>query len=82
MNHKELNVSTLACDNKQKAIFDTIDALSVGQSIMLVNDHDPKPMRNLINTKFPDQFTWEYSLKTQEVIKIIITRIKEGESHV
>lgn len=41
-------------------IFDTFASLSPGQSMILVNDHDPKPLYYQFNYERAGQFDWTY----------------------
>lgn len=45
---------------KHKIIFSTFIKLNAGEAMLLINDHDPKPLRFQFESNYPDQFTWEY----------------------
>ncbi len=45
---------------KHKVIFETFDALQSGEAMLLINDHDPKPLFFQFGIERPNQFTWEY----------------------
>ncbi|MGC1213302.1 MAG: DUF2249 domain-containing protein, partial [Micromonospora sp.] len=41
-------------------IFGTYHSLDAGESFVLVNDHDPKPLYYQFAAEHPDQFSWDY----------------------
>ena len=41
-------------------IFNTWSALGPGESFILVNDHDPKPLYYQFKFEHEGQFTWDY----------------------
>lgn len=41
-------------------IFEQFEALATGESFVLINDHDPKPLFYQFQAERTDQFTWEY----------------------
>ncbi|MEF2968837.1 DUF2249 domain-containing protein [Paenibacillus sp. M1] len=45
---------------KHKTIFAAYSALQPGEAMLLVNDHDPVPLRFQFEAMHPGQFTWEY----------------------
>jgi uncharacterized protein (DUF2249 family)/quercetin dioxygenase-like cupin family protein len=57
---KELDVRALPTPDRHAAILQTYEALSVGESFVLVTDHDPHHLRNEFDTDHPDSHGWEY----------------------
>ena len=45
---------------RHQLIFDSYSALPDGVAFVLVNDHDPKPLKRQFEAKHAGQFTWEY----------------------
>lgn len=45
---------------KHQTIFAAYNSLSPGEAMLLVNDHDPVPLRFQFEAMHPGQFTWEY----------------------
>src|SRR5699024_2320505 len=60
MAEQELDVRTLRKPDKHPTIFGTYQALAVGESFVLVNDHDPKPLRDEFDVEHPGSYSWEY----------------------
>jgi uncharacterized protein (DUF2249 family) len=56
-------------------IFARFDALGVGESFLLVNDHDPIPLHRQMDTMRPDQLAWEYLQRGPDLFQIRVRRI-------
>ncbi|MET0708822.1 MAG: DUF2249 domain-containing protein [Tardiphaga sp.] len=41
-------------------IFNTFDRLDRDESIHVVSDHDPRPLRYLFDVRYSGAFTWDY----------------------
>lgn len=59
----ELNVSNISCDVKHGMIFKQYEELNPGESFILINDHDPKPLITQFISKHGEEFEHEYLLK-------------------
>jgi uncharacterized protein (DUF2249 family) len=55
-------------------IFDTYEGLAPGDAFVLVNDHDPKPLRYQFEAEHPGDFSWEYLESGPEVWRVRIGR--------
>lgn len=71
----ELDVRPLRRPDKHPAIFAAYRALPVGGSFVLVNDHDPKHLREEFDTDLPGGFTWEYLAREPRDWRIRITKL-------
>ena len=56
----ELDVRPLPKPDKHPRIFELFGALAVGESFVLVNNHDPKHLRREFETEHPSGFGWDY----------------------
>jgi uncharacterized protein (DUF2249 family) len=54
-----LDVRPMAPRVRHGTIFDRLDQLSAGETLRLVSDHDPVPLRYQLDATRPDQFRWE-----------------------
>ena len=45
---------------KHKVIFETFSKLNPSESMLLINDHDPKPLHYQFESMFPGGYNWEY----------------------
>ncbi len=55
--------------------------LKIGESMLLVNDHDPKPLYYQFTAEYPNTFTWTYQESGPEVYKVVIKKIMEVSNH-
>lgn len=55
-----IDVRNIAPRERHPLIFDTFDGLDQGESFLLVNDHDPKPLYYQFQAERTGQFSWEY----------------------
>ncbi len=54
----ELDVRQLPPALRHKKIFELWEQLASGQSIRLINDHDPKPLQYQFQAEFNGKFDW------------------------
>lgn len=71
----ELDVRPIPRARKHSTIFDTFIALGVGEHFILVNDHDPVPLRAQFNVNFARSFTWTYDESGPEIWRVRITKV-------
>lgn len=55
-------------------IFSTFEQLDEGESFVLVNDHDPRPLLYQFGTNYPGAFDWDYVARGPELWRIRISR--------
>ena len=70
----ELDVRPIPPREKHPTIFRTFDALTPGQEMVIINDHDPRPLRYQFQAERPDRFDWAYEEEGPEVWRVRITR--------
>lgn len=63
----ELDVRVIPPREKHPTIFQTFETLQSGESFILINDHDPFPLRYQFEAERPGQFGWTY-LETGPVV--------------
>ena len=69
-----LDVRTIAPRDRHPLIFGKFDALAPGESLELVNDHDPKPLYYQFKAESQAEFSWEYLEQGPEVWRVRIGR--------
>jgi uncharacterized protein (DUF2249 family) len=69
-----IDVRTIVPRDRHPLIFKTFEDLSPGEFLLLVNDHDPAPLRYQFEAERPDEFSWEYVEQGPEVWRVHITR--------
>jgi uncharacterized protein (DUF2249 family)/quercetin dioxygenase-like cupin family protein len=75
MADNELDVRQLRKSEKHPTIFATYARLSVGESFVLVNNHDPKHLHDEFEVDHSGSYGWEYIEKGPEVWRIRITKL-------
>jgi uncharacterized protein (DUF2249 family)/quercetin dioxygenase-like cupin family protein len=60
MGEQVLDVRQVPKPDKHPAIFAAFNALARGESFMLVNDHDPKHLREEFEDGYAGSFSWDY----------------------
>ncbi len=69
-----LDVRSLVPAARHETIFAAFDALTPGQGFVLVNDHDPRPLRYQLEAEHPGTFTWAYDLAGPTEWRVHISR--------
>ena len=70
-----LDVRTLPHVQRHEIIFGRLDALAPGQALVILNDHDPKPLRYQASAMWPDRFEWSYLEAGPVEWRVAITRV-------
>jgi len=71
----ELDVREIMPRERHPRIFSTIDALEPGQSLRLINDHDPKPLYYQLMAERAGQIDWQYIENGPTVWQVQITKV-------
>ncbi len=69
------DVRTIPCRIKHGQIVRRALDLPVGRHFVLVNDHDPIPLRHQFEAEFPGAFSWEYIERGPDDFRVRITRL-------
>lgn len=70
----QLDVRLIPPREKHPTIFATFEALAPGESFVLVNDHDPFPLRYQFEAERAGQFGWNYLEQGPQVWRVEISR--------
>ncbi len=79
MPDEELDVRTLRKPDKHPTIFATYHALPVGEAFVLVNDHDPRHLREEFESDHSGGYSWEYLATEARNWRIRITKLAPSE---
>lgn len=71
----EIDVRSLPPWERHPLVFEKLDALRPGESLRLINDHDPRPLRYELMHERPDQFGWESHEKAPREWVAVITKL-------
>ena len=67
-----VDVRTIVPRERHPLIFGSFNALQPGESLLLINDHDPKPLYYQFQAELPGTFTWDYVEQGPEVWQVAI----------
>lgn len=70
-----LDVRILPPPDKHRTIFSRLAELPSGQTLQIINDHDPRPLRYHLESEFPDCFSWAYIESGPQVWRVDIQKI-------
>ncbi len=75
-----INVPALEPSQKHPTIFNTFERLIPGKTLIIHNDHDPRPLHYHLQNMHGDTFSWEYLQECPEWwdVKIIKKQIEEN----
>ncbi len=73
--NEELDLREVERFQRHPLVFAKFDALEVGESFVLINDHDPVPLRGQMEAMRPNQLTWEYIVRGPEIFRIQVRRV-------
>ncbi len=76
-----IDVRTIAPRNRHPLIFGTFDTLLPGEVLLLINDHDPKPLFYQFQAESTGEFVWEYVEKGPDVWQVRIGKPEENAPH-
>ena len=75
MTDTQLDVRNEPPVRRHGLIFDRYNQLGAGDSFVLVNDHDPKPLYYQFEAEHAGEFTWEYLEQGPDVWRVRIGRV-------
>jgi uncharacterized protein (DUF2249 family) len=73
---KVMDVRTIPCSIKHGLIIKQWLELPVGDHFVLLNDHDPVPLRYQFAAQWPDAFSWQHLVKSPDEVRVKITKLK------
>lgn len=56
----DLDVREMIPRERHSKIFDLLAGLGAGETLKLINDHDPLPLRYQLEAERPDHYRWNY----------------------
>ena len=69
-----IDVRGMGPRERHPLIFSKIDSLAAGETLRLVNDHDPKPLYYQLMAERPGAIAWEYLEEGPEVWQVRMTK--------
>lgn len=71
---KQIDVRKYAPQDRQAMIFETFGHLALGETMLLINDHDPSPLESSFIREHPKEYTWGYIEEGPDVWRVAITK--------
>lgn len=62
-------------ERRHSTIFYAFDQLAVGESFLLINDHDPQPLHGQMEQLRPGELSWEYEMRGPYEFRIKVSRV-------
>lgn len=75
MGDQQLDVRGMRKPAKHPAIFQAYGGLGVGEALVLVNDHDPRHLRDEFEVEYPGGYSWDYLARDRGDWRIKITKL-------
>lgn len=72
----ELDVRTLPPPRKHATIHELLENLAAGDTLRIVNDHDPRPLRYELEHDYPDSFEWTYVESGPQTWRVDISKTR------
>ncbi|HEX7176738.1 MAG TPA: DUF2249 domain-containing protein [Pyrinomonadaceae bacterium] len=72
---REIDLCLLPRSERHPLVFDVFDRLAVGESFIVLNDHDPHPLRMQIDQLREGELGWEYVVRGPDTYRVRLTRI-------
>ena len=74
---QQLDVRVIPPRDKHPTIFRTLDGLSSGQTLLLINDHDPRPLRFQLEARHGTRCNWSYIEQGPDVWRVRLRHLPE-----
>jgi uncharacterized protein (DUF2249 family) len=75
--NRVMDVRPIPCSIKHGLIIKTWFELPVGDHFILLNDHDPVPLRYQFQAEFGEAFRWEYLEQGPTEFRVKISKLAE-----
>lgn len=75
----QIDVRVIAPRERHPLIFNTFRSLGAGETMEIVNDHDPKPLFYQFQAELPGLFTWDYLENGPDTWRVRIAKL--GQPH-
>lgn len=70
-----IDVRPIPHGQRHALIFGVFEKLGADEALVLVNDHDPRPLHHNFQTLFAGTFTWNYLDQGPEVWRVRIGKV-------
>lgn len=74
---KALDLRPMPPFERHEKIFQIWGTLKPGETLKIINDHDPKPLRYQFEVEYKDEYEWEYQEKGPKDWVVAIKRLNK-----
>jgi len=75
-----IDLRQIAPPARHSLIFSSFEALQPGQTLQLINDHDPAPLNQQFQMRSPGLFSWSYLEQGPQVWRVQIGKSAKATS--
>lgn len=75
LTEQTLDIRTIGHGRCRNVILQNLQELTEGAALTIVNDHDPRPLREYLGVAYPDMFGWDALEEGPEVWRVRIRRL-------
>ena len=72
---REIDVREIPRPQRHRLIFDAFDAVDVGQAVLLINDHEPKHLRDEFERERPGSYSWDAAPAAEGEFRVRIAKL-------
>ena len=76
----KLDLREIVVFERHPKIFEAWENLNSGETLQIINDHDPRPLHYQFDGEYKDSYNWEYVQKGPKDWVVNITKIKVAPS--
>jgi uncharacterized protein (DUF2249 family)/mannose-6-phosphate isomerase-like protein (cupin superfamily) len=77
---KVLDLRAVPRPQRHSLVFAAFDGLAAGEDFLLINDHDPVPLRRQMEAMRPGEMAWEYIERKPDTFRIRVRRTATSDS--
>jgi uncharacterized protein (DUF2249 family) len=77
----KIDVRTVQPRERHPLILNTFRSLGAGESMELINDHDPRPLYYQFQADLPGKFTWDYLESGPETWRVRIAKLARSHGN-
>jgi uncharacterized protein (DUF2249 family) len=74
----ELDVRVVPPSRKHSTVRERLEGLRTGQTLRIINDHDPRPLRYELDDVYPGAFAWTYVESGPHLWRVDIAKKSEA----
>ncbi|MBS0302810.1 MAG: DUF2249 domain-containing protein [Proteobacteria bacterium] len=75
---EEIDVRMIAPHERHARLFDQFDGLLPGEAFVIINDHNPVPLRRQLDSRSPGELQWRYLQDGPDLWRVQIGKQQAG----